>query len=169
MPNDELLLKLLGSVKLFAGLGRAELIELLACAEKAEFVEGETVFVEGDEGQAVYVVVAGTAEVLKTGPDGLRTLLARVLPGDSFGEMTLIDNKPRSATVQAATDCLTLRLHKDKLERNPAVAARLYQNIARLLVRRLRKANDVILFQTSSRNRQRDTPIFGNTTVFHRG
>lgn len=168
MATDELLLKLLGSVKLFAGLGRADLLGLLACAEKAEFGEGETVFTEGDDGCAVYVVVAGTAEVLKTAPDGTRALLAMMLPGDSFGEMALIDSKPRSATVRAATPCLTLRIAKEKLEKSPAVAARLYQNIARLLVRRLRKANDVILFQAGGRGRK-DSPLFANTTVIHRG
>lgn len=169
MANDELLLKLLGSVKLFAGLGRAELVELLACAEKAKFADGETVFTEGDDGQAVYVVVAGTAEVLKTGPTGHRALLAMMLPGDSFGEMALIDNKPRSATVRATAPCLTLRIPKDKLEKSPAIAARLYQNMARLLARRLRKANDVILFQAGGRSRNKDGTVFSNTTVLHRG
>ncbi len=150
MPTDELLIKLLGAVRLFAGMGRQDLVNLLACAEKVNFAAGEYVFSEGEEGQSVYVVVAGAVEVLRATPDGHGARLATLHPGDSFGEMALIDKHPRSASVRATSACVTLRFPKEKLDRYPAVAMQLYQNIARLLARRLRQANDVILLHTES-------------------
>jgi CRP-like cAMP-binding protein len=67
--------------------------------ERASFAAGETIFAQGDAGTTMYVVVDGDVEVSY---DEERAV--RLGPGESFGEMSLIDKRPRSATVTAVTD-----------------------------------------------------------------
>lgn len=65
-----------------------------------DFAPGETVFLEGDQGNLMYVVLEGSVRLAVTG----RTL-EKVGPGGVFGEMALIDSAPRSATATALTAC----------------------------------------------------------------
>ncbi len=76
----------------------------------SHFAQGEEVFHQGDPGDFVYTIVKGEAQVIREDPDQEKTLLARLGPGDYFGEMALVNDAPRNATVQAATalDAVTL-------------------------------------------------------------
>ena len=67
--------------------------------------------------------------------------IARLAPGDSFGEMSLIDRKPRSASIRAISNCTVLKLRSDALINRPRLAAKLLLNISRLLATRLRNSN----------------------------
>ncbi len=72
---------------------------LVAKLDKESFTAGETIFMKGDPGTTMYVVVDGDVEVAY---DGTRSV--RLGQGASFGEMSLIDKRPRSATATAVTD-----------------------------------------------------------------
>lgn len=68
-----------------------------------EFDAGEEIFREGDPGRHVYVIKAGTVEVLARQADGSQRVINRLGPGDHFGEMALLRSAPRTATVRTAT------------------------------------------------------------------
>jgi len=104
---------------------------------------GETLFHEGDSGDKLYIVTGGKVKLGRSSSDGRENLLAILGPGQMFGELSLFDPGPRSATVTAVTDTTFLSLsHEDLLrwlEGRPAVARGLLLQLAS----RLRKANDV--------------------------
>lgn len=64
---------------------------------------GEVIFHEGDQGRHVYVIKSGTVEVLMKRPDGSQEVIRRIGPGEPFGEMALLRNAPRSATIRTVT------------------------------------------------------------------
>jgi CRP-like cAMP-binding protein len=141
---DELFLRVVSEVELFRQLDRPELAALLREATKATFAAGEIVYQEGEDGQAMYVVVQGSFEVYRESV-GERVVLAHVLPGEHCGEIALLARRTRSATVRAVTDAVALRLTKQALFAHPDIAARLMRNMARMLAVRLTDADEEII------------------------
>jgi len=68
-----------------------------------DYEAGEIIFNEGEPGRHLYVISSGTVEVLMKGPDGVLRLIKELGPGDHFGEMALLGNVPRNATVRTKT------------------------------------------------------------------
>src|SRR3954454_11936762 len=105
---------------------------------------GDVLFHEGDAGDRLYIVLDGKVKLGRTSSDGRENLLAILGPGQMFGELSLFDPGPRSATVTAVTDAVFLSLSHDDLlrwlEGGPAVARGLLTQLAG----RLRRANDVV-------------------------
>jgi len=135
----------LKSASLFSELSGEDLAQLASVAEEVSFEAGSLILQEGAPGDSMFVVLEGEVLVLK------RTLaVARLGPGEAFGEMSLLDNEPRSATITAASDVLCLRIDRPAftqvLEEKPQIA----QGIIRVLARRLRQATQQISNQTSS-------------------
>jgi CRP/FNR family cyclic AMP-dependent transcriptional regulator len=98
---------LLGSVSLFSSLDRRALAGLAQQASRRVYGTGETIVREGDTGTALYVIVRGRVRVERgSGPQ--TAALTELGPGDFFGELALIEDHPRSATVVALeeTECL---------------------------------------------------------------
>ncbi len=91
--------EMLARVPLFAGVNRKELARLVELMTERTFAEGETAVEEGRGGAGFWLIESGNASV-SIGGERVRTLG----PGDYFGEIALIDDGPRSATVIAATD-----------------------------------------------------------------
>src|SRR5437764_88871 len=79
------------------------------------FRRGDIVFAEGDPGDALYVVSEGKVKIFRTSPDGRENMLAVLGPGEMFGELSLFDPGPRTATVAAITDCTLASLAHDAL------------------------------------------------------
>ena len=87
--------------KLFAELPTAELKALRAMAQAQRFATGQEIFKEGSSGDGVYVVQEGAVEISSlVGPE-TRHVFLRIGPGDFFGEMAVIEDKPRSASAVA--------------------------------------------------------------------
>ena len=105
---------------------------------------GEVLFHEGDTGDKLYIVAEGKVKLGRTSSDGRENLLAILGPGQMFGELSLFDPGPRSATVTAVTDTAFYSLSHDDLLRwldgRPDVANGLLAQLAS----RLRRANDVV-------------------------
>ena len=148
--TDTLLLRIASHVSLFAGLPRTLLERLIARSERFSRSENQLFFDEGEPGESFYVLVMGKAVVeKKSGPHWVR--LATVSPGDTFGEMTLIDDKVRSARVRALGDCVSLHFSGARLKDSPELLAGIFRNIARLQTRRLKAVNiEVVSFKAQS-------------------
>lgn len=125
--------RLAGS-ELFGGLGERELRVVEAFAHERRFLAGEVVFDAGEEGQALYVIVAGRVAVHA---DSQATALAELGPGAFFGEMGLLDDVPRSAQVRAVEPSTLVVLPRTDFERLMASHARIASSISLQLARHL--------------------------------
>jgi signal transduction histidine kinase len=124
----------LESTKLFGGLAPAESELLNGAAELRKFAHDHVIFKEGDAGDGMYVVGSGAVEISALVPNGERKPLARLDPGDYFGEMAVIDNQPRSASALASGDTCVYYLPRELvlklLERSPLLAVRIIQEFS---------------------------------------
>ena len=132
----------LGGVPLFSALDAEGAAALRASMQEVRFGKGDVVFSEGDDGDRLYVVSDGKIKLGHAAPDGRETLLAVMGPGDMFGELSLFDPGPRTATATALTDTVLLGLHHQALRPwltgRPEVAEALLQALAQ----RVRRVND---------------------------
>lgn len=131
----------LRSVDLTSGLDRVALARLAAYMDPIDVRAGDTLITEGEVGDALYIVVRGTFGVLE-GPGARR--LNTVGPGHYVGELALLIDEPRSATIRADTDGEVLRLDREQftdLLGRDATAARA---VATTLARRLRRRDGTL-------------------------
>lgn len=142
---QRIMFKLIDRVPVFAELSQQELIDLLANAEKCTFAPGDCILNEGSTGHFMYVITEGAASVAKKDAGGKANELAVLGAGDSFGEMSLVDKDPRSASVTATADCVLIRIPESACWKNPVVSAKIFRNVSRILSRRLREADRTIL------------------------
>lgn len=142
---QRIMFKLLERVELFAGLTQKELLDILESAEKCTFNEGETIVREGSTGAFLYIIIEGRVSVIKQ-PPAVREAkeLAQLQGGDCFGEMSLVDQQARSATVVALKRCLLLRLSENECWRHPSSSAKIFRNLARVLSQRLRQVDEAL-------------------------
>ncbi|MGQ0709825.1 MAG: Crp/Fnr family transcriptional regulator [Rhodoferax sp.] len=134
--DPALVQKIAQRVMVFSGIAESALQELLARADHYPLKAGQTVFEEGEIGSAFYVVLSGLVGVRKERL-GRVVELARLGPGECFGEMALVRNDIRSASVVALQDSLALRFDRTLLDAAPVCAHYIYRNIARVLAARL--------------------------------
>jgi CRP-like cAMP-binding protein len=106
--------------------------------------KGQTLFKEGDAGDRLFVVVEGKLKLGTSSGDGRENLLSILGPGDMFGELSLFDPGPRTATATAVTDARVLALANDQVigwvTAHPQVSLQLFKRLAR----RLRRTNEVL-------------------------
>jgi len=135
---------LLKRAPLFAALEDEAAIALRHSMSEINLGRGQTLFREGDPGDRLYVVADGKIKLGRSSSDGRENLLAILGPSEMFGELSLFDPGPRTATATAVTDARLLGLaHGDLrpwLTGRPEVAETLLQQMAR----RLRRTNEVL-------------------------
>ena len=98
---------------IFAALLVADVRSRLHSVVERAFKAGDVVFKEGDFPDRLYLIGKGEAQVTKEAGGGSLVVLATLGPGEFFGEIGIIGNTPRTATVRAATDLETLSIHRD--------------------------------------------------------
>lgn len=129
---------------LFSALDDEAVAALRTSMTESRLRRGAVLFHEGDSGDQLYVIVEGKVKLGRTALDGRENLLAILGPGQMFGELSLFDPGPRSATATAVIETTLVALsHADLLrwlEGRPVVAHGLLTQLAS----RLRKANDVV-------------------------
>ena len=129
---------------LFTALDDAAAASLRASMIGVKLSRGKTLFKEGDAGDQLFVVVDGKLKLGTTSNDGRENLLSILGPGDMFGELSLFDPGPRTATATAVVDSKLLALANDQVigwvKEHPQVSLQLLGRLAQ----RLRKANDVL-------------------------
>lgn len=139
MATKRDLLQMLKSVSLFEGLTNKELEAVLRVGKDVTHEAGQSIVEQGKRGVGFHLITDGKARVLVRG----RTS-AHLKPGDYFGEMSLLDGQPRSATVRAETDVRTLSLASwdflPLIDRHPSIARKMLLEMSR----RLRDAEDSV-------------------------
>ena len=139
MSNPELTRK----VPLFSDCTTAELMHIEKKMQKVSFNPGGTIFKRGDVGDALYVIREGEVEVMAPGMEegDADSAVARLHPGDLFGEMALVMGQPRTATVRAVAEVRCLRLPREYFEElmrdDSVLALKVYKQLTIILSHRL--------------------------------
>lgn len=127
--------ELLARVGLFQSLSKKHLTQLARLATSQQYAPGQVIVSEGDTGLGLYVIASGSVEVRHERPGHEPLVLNTLGAGEFFGEMALLDDYPRSATVVARgqTECLTLtKWHfLAELESHPEMALPLLSILSR--------------------------------------
>ena len=135
---------ILRQAPLFVALDDEAASALRATMVEIKISRGDELFVEGDPGEHLYVIVEGKIKLGTASSDGRESLLAVLGPGEMFGELSLFDPGPRTATATAIVDSKVLGLgHEDLgpwLSGRPGVS----QELLKSLAQRLRRTNDAL-------------------------
>lgn len=142
---DDNVMSLLKGVELFSELDESQLALLANLIVVQDFSSNDDVVLEGDcSMQALYLIAQGTVQVYITGIDGRETILSFLERGDFFGEMSLIDGEPRSASVRTVTDAQLMIIHRESFLKLIRETPELSMALLSEMSKRLRKANKQI-------------------------
>lgn len=137
-------LQALKAIPLFQTLSEGDLSALAGLLRERRYPRGSIVLAQGDPGDALFLIAEGQAKVAVLAEDGREVILSVLGPGGVFGEMSLLDDEPRSAHVIAMTDAVLLQLRREdfrsRLRASPELAIALLAELSR----RLRRADETI-------------------------
>jgi len=140
--------ELLANIPLFESLTQEDLNGLTVRLEERDYAPGEVIFNQGDEGSSLFVIEEGAVDICY-GEGAGNVTLATLFNGQYFGELSLFDGAPRSATATAAKRTRVIRLDREDLvdfvHKNPAAALRIIEEMGD----RLRQTNELMSRQVS--------------------
>jgi len=142
--------KLLKNIPLFKDFKVTELMNVSMVAKIETYRREQIIFKERARGDALYVIKKGSCRVLKSDSFGEEHVLAILKAGEYFGEISLVDRAPRSATVIAHEDCELLVIRRadfrNLIAGNPEIERKFYKSFSEVLCERLRIANENLTF-----------------------
>lgn len=134
-------LELLRKVPIFATMSDDELAKIVKLSSRKVYPKETVIFFEDDEGDALFILISGKVKIAKISDEGKEIILAVLGPGDFFGDMSLLDGEPRSATVIALDNTEVTSIRRSEffslLTENPKLTIQLLE----VLSMRLREAN----------------------------
>jgi CRP-like cAMP-binding protein len=137
---------LLASMKFFAGMSAADIDKVLAVGSVMHVAFHEYIFREGEVDAFFFVLLKGSVKILKSNSMGKKKEVSALRQGNCFGEMSLLMNEPRTASVLAAEECFVLRMGAAEMEALPSeTRAKFYRTIAILLAERLKAATESLV------------------------
>jgi len=143
------------TVPLFKSLGTTEVANFAQLAREKSYPRGSVILFEDDPGDSLFVVREGRVKVVLVAEDGREVILGILGIGEHFGELSLIDDQPRSAHVVAMEDSTLLVLRREdfrrRVEQNPAVAWALLIELSRRLRRADEKIGSLVLLDVPGR------------------
>jgi CRP-like cAMP-binding protein len=131
-------------VPLFSGLDRAELDRFADLTREKFFPKGSVILFENDPGDSLYVIRSGRVKVVLIAEDGREVILGVLGVGEHFGELSLIDDRPRSAHVIAMDDSSLIVLRREDFRRRVESSPIIGWSLLRELSHRLRHADEKI-------------------------
>lgn len=132
---------LLRNVPLFSVLPEHQLALLTSVVSRKRFSRGTAIIADGDTTDSLYVVISGRLKVMISDDEGREVILSMLGPNEYFGEMGLIDDHPRSASVVCVEPCEVLALSKRDFKRSLEENFEMAMTVMRGLVKRLREAD----------------------------
>jgi CRP-like cAMP-binding protein len=140
--------RFLAGVRLFRQFSESDCAAVSARLGERALRQGQVLFREGEAGHEMFIVRRGTIVVSKAVTGKVEQVLSRLTAGDFFGEMSLFDRSPRSATIQAETDVRLLVLDRDNFQElinvNPRAAVGLLQALVQVFIERLRASTELV-------------------------
>lgn len=133
--------QILKNVPLFSSFSDLQLSQILSAVQHRSYPRGTFILRAGEETDALYLILSGRVKVLIPDEEGHEVILSIMGPQDFFGEMGLLDDQPRSASVESLESCEMLRLTKAGFTNIIKDNFELAMSIIRNLVRRLRDAD----------------------------
>jgi CRP/FNR family transcriptional regulator/CRP/FNR family cyclic AMP-dependent transcriptional regulator len=134
----------LSRIRLFAGIPPEQVERLEERAKRRSFRRGEVIFHKGDPGATLYLILSGQVKIVLPSEGGEEAVLGVLDEGEFFGELSLIDGRPRSATIMATQSTEALVLHRDDflafLDSNPKCAV----DLLHTLCERLRETDEFV-------------------------
>ncbi len=127
---------------LFAGLDQESAESLIAQMTTTHMERGDILFHEGDPGDRLYVLGEGKIKLGQSSPDGRENILAVLGPGEMFGELSLFDPGPRTATATAVAETQVLALSTEQLREYLSGRPQVALTLLAALARRLRRTNE---------------------------
>ncbi len=140
-------LEILKNIQLFKVFTDSELQQLLAMGQSESHQSYSNIVIEGELSWSLYLILQGTVGIFKTNPLSENSYdIGQLKEGSFFGEMSLVDENGRSATVRALTDCVVFVISKEAfstfLNSSTERRTRFYEKCIKTLVDRLRELND---------------------------
>jgi CRP/FNR family cyclic AMP-dependent transcriptional regulator len=126
----------LKSVDLFKQIPGEDLAQIARIADEVEFAKSQLVFKEGDIGEALYLILEGKVRIHR----GEKTL-TELGQKECFGEMSILDSEPRSASVTVVDDLVALKIQREDFAEIMAGKGEIATGIIKVLTHRLREAN----------------------------
>ena len=108
--------RILSTTRIFKGFDTKHLDAISALCQVKRFGAGANILQEGQRGNELFVIVSGSVEIVKSASDGGDECIALLNAGDTFGEVALIDDHPRSASVIAIGNCKVICITKKDIE-----------------------------------------------------
>jgi CRP-like cAMP-binding protein len=135
---------LLRRIHLFADLTDRESDTILGVMREKSAPRGGAIFHQNDSGGGLYLILAGSVKISRTGRDGRDVTVAILAEGNFFGEMSLLDGQPRSASATAVLPSRLLVLDREHFQRHVLAQPRIVAKLLRELSKRLRAADQTI-------------------------
>ncbi|WP_308634776.1 Crp/Fnr family transcriptional regulator [Paenibacillus silvisoli] len=135
------MIELLRKVQLFEKLNDEQLHHILSIARKQSFTPGTVLFQENDQGAAFYVLLKGSIKIFTRSSSGDEKILSLIQAGESFGELSLLDGRPRSASAQTLENSAVLVISGNDFHNLLRGHFEITRHIMAELCRRLRDTN----------------------------
>ena len=136
--------EVLAKAGLFQGVAGEAAEALASSLQYADYSRGETVFLEGEQGDTLYIVLTGKVKIGRRATDGRENMLSVMGPSDMFGELSLFDPGPRTATATVVTEARLASLAHTSLKPWITDRPEIAEQLLRVLARRLRRTNDAL-------------------------
>jgi CRP-like cAMP-binding protein len=137
--------EILRQIPVFQDLTIFDLKFVVPILHQREYQKGELIFREGEAGNGMYIVQSGQVDILGLNIAGEDVLYASLIDRQFFGELSLVDGQPRSATAIAAVPCTLYGFFKPDLleliEKHPSIGSKILFNLTNVLGSRLRDSN----------------------------
>jgi CRP-like cAMP-binding protein len=131
-------------VPLFASLSSNAIDEIARVARRHRYERDEVVFYQGDPGDTFYVILDGQVKVSVSSSEGQEAILVMLNAGESFGEFALLDEQPRSATIQASLPTEVVTLRKDDFQRLIHQSPEIALGLLKVMTKRLRDTDQLV-------------------------
>jgi CRP/FNR family transcriptional regulator, cyclic AMP receptor protein len=139
------ILEIIQSIPIFAGLNSRAYKLLVSILHLRIYQKGEHVFLEGEEGNGMYILQKGKIRIIGKDNKNLEILYAELIDRDFFGEVSLVDQGPRSASAICDEESVIFGFFKPDLfqliEKNPKIGTKILINLSSFMALRLRESN----------------------------
>jgi CRP-like cAMP-binding protein len=129
---------------IFQGVDPESVEALAGEFEVVDAPRGTVLFREGEPGESLFIVLSGKVKLGRRSPDGRENLVAIMGPSDQFGELSLFDPGPRTATATVVTDARVAKLPKAALQKWVQDRPQIAMQLLRVVARRLRRTNTML-------------------------